>query len=256
MIKPLFLLLILSPLAALAQEGGGQYGQQDRNQVSLGLGVGVAPRYSGSDRYEFAAGPAFSVSNGTFFLDQRGLGAQYRAETGTTAGLALSYDQGRKEKGNSDLKGMGKVKSSALLNASLEQELGPNFSVGGEGNFRIAGQKKRGNDYKVSLNSQWPVGQADTLIAGTAVHLGDKNYNQTYYGVSASQSQSSGKREFHPKAGVYGYSVNGGWQHQFNKNWSSVVSVEMMNLSGKVKDSPIIKKKGSWTGMAGVQYQF
>ena len=74
--------------------------------------------------------------------------------------------------------------------------------------------------------------------------------------VSASQSQSSGKREFHPKAGVYGYSVNGGWQHQFDKNWSSMVAVERMNLSGKVKGSPIIKKKGSWTGMAGVQYQF
>ena len=256
MVKPLILLLALTPLATLAQEAAGPYGPPARNNVAVGLGVGVAPRYSGSDKYEFSAGPAFTVSNGTFFLDQRGLGAQYRAETGTSAGLAVSYDPGRKEKHNHDLKGMGKIKGSALLNASLEQELGANLSVSGEGNFRIAGQKKRGNDYKLGLNGHVPLGVADTLTAGAAVHLGDRNYNQTYYGVNATQSQNSGKKEFHPKAGVYGYSANGGWQHQFDKNWSSMVVVERMNLSGKVKGSPIIKKKGSWTGMAGVQYQF
>ena len=150
------------PLLLLALAAGVQaQDSSDRNDgswhASLGMNAGVAPRYLGSDDYRFVIGPEFSITNGTFFLDKRGLGAQYQSDAGFSAAAAISADPGRTENdrffevGSKKLKGMGKIKSSALANFSVNQEITPELAVGGDVNLPVAGQKHRGMDYSNPL---------------------------------------------------------------------------------------------------------
>ena len=255
------------PLLLLALAAGVQaQDSSDRNDgswhASLGMNAGVAPRYFGSDDYRFVIGPEFSITNGTFFLDKRGLGAQYQSDAGFSAAAAISADPGRTENdrffevGSKKLKGMGKIKSSALANFSVNQEITPELGVGGDVNLPVAGQKHRGMDYTLGVNSTLPVSESDRLMLGANAHGGSSDYNRTYFGVSPEQSVRSGYRQHQTKAGIYGYSATAGWEHQLDENWTTGTNVGVMHLTGKAGDSPIVKKKTSATGMATVRYNF
>ena len=143
------------PLLLLALAAGAQ-AQDDSDtgwHSSVGMSAGLAPRYLGSDDYHATISPEFSFTDGTFFADsERGLGAQYQNDAGFTASAALNYDPGRTEKnsiyrpGSKELKGMGRVKGSALANVGVSQEITPWLTVGGDVNLPFAGQKHRGQD--------------------------------------------------------------------------------------------------------------
>ena len=143
------------PLLLLALAVGAQ-AQDDSDtgwRSSVGVTAGVTPRYLGSDKSHIAVSPDFTFTDGTFFADsERGLGAQYQNGDGFTASAALNYDLGRTEKnsiyrpGSKELKGMGRVKGSALANVSVSQEITPWLAVGGDVNVPLAGQKHRGVD--------------------------------------------------------------------------------------------------------------
>jgi len=92
--------------------------------LTLGGGVGVAPRYSGSDenRVSTALVLDYSMRNGFFASSTRGIG--YGNSLGNVDySAALSYRTGRKDHnvdsdtmsdGSDHLRGMGNVKGSAL----------------------------------------------------------------------------------------------------------------------------------------------
>ena len=117
--KPMKTLSLL--LLALAVGAQAQDDSDTGWHSSVGAKIGVAPRYLGSDKSHIAVAPDFTFTDGTFFADsERGLGAQYQNGDGFTASAALNYDLGRTEKnsiyrpGSKELKGMGRVKGSAL----------------------------------------------------------------------------------------------------------------------------------------------
>lgn len=91
---------------------------------------------------------------------------------------------------------------------------------------------------------------SDSITLAADLRLADRDYQQTYFGVTATQSARSGYRTCQPKAGVYGYGVSAGWMHQFNENWSAGVSVEALQLTGKAKNSPLVREKTQISGGA------
>jgi len=235
--------------------------------AQLGRHVGwprtALPRLGRLPRYHATISPEFSFTDGTFFADSaRGLGAQYQNDAGFAASGSLNYDPGRTEKnsiyrpGSKELKGMGRVKGSALANVSVSQEITPWLAVGGDVNVPLAGQKHRGVDYSLGVSSTLPMGDSDQLMLNANALGGSGNYNRTYFGVSPEQSARSGYREHKAKAGIYGYSAGAGWEHQLDENWTTGASVGVTRLTGKAGDSPIVKKKTAATGMATVRYNF
>lgn len=201
--KTLSLLLLTLAVGAQAQEESGSAWRS-----SVGVTAGVTPRYLGSDKSHIAVAPDFTFTDGTFFADsERGLGAQYQNDAGFTASAALNYDPGRTEKnslyrpGSKELKGMGRVKGSALANVGVSQEITPWLTVGGDVNLPFAGQKHRGQDFRLGVSSTLPMGDSDQLILSADALGGSGNYNRTYFGVSPEQSARSGYREHKAKAG-------------------------------------------------------
>ncbi len=256
--KTLSLLLLTLAVGAQAQEESGSAWRS-----SVGAKIGVAPRYLGSDKSHIAVAPDFTFTDGTFFADsERGLGAQYQNDAGFTASAALNYDPGRTEKnsiyrpGSKELKGMGRVKGSALANVGVSQEITPWLTVGGDVNLPFAGQKHRGQDFRLGVSSALPMGDSDQLILSADALGGSSNFNRTYFGVTPEQSARSGYRAHKTKAGIYGYSAGAGWEHQFDENWTTGANLGVTRLTGKAGDSPIVKKKTSATATATVRYNF
>ena len=114
---------------------------------TVGVGATYGADYPGSDDYSLSPMPILSFQYGPFFLDPvRGLGLEYANERGFSAGLSIQYDQGRKDE--DDLQGMGKVKSSAVLDLAVSQALSEWMVVDAGVSARVSGQKDRGNQYR------------------------------------------------------------------------------------------------------------
>lgn len=131
----------------------------EETTVTLGLGMGVTPRYMGADRYRPLVLPMLSIQHGALFADTtRGVGLQFQSDSGFSASAAINYDLGRKEKdsttspGGDELRGMGDINGATVADFTLSQQLLDWLSVNGEAELRMAGEH-RGNRYRFGLES-------------------------------------------------------------------------------------------------------
>lgn len=63
----------------------------DTTTATLGLGMGVTPRFMGADRYRALVLPMFSIQRGVLFADStRGLGVQFQSDSGFAASAAIN----------------------------------------------------------------------------------------------------------------------------------------------------------------------
>ncbi|MFM1307526.1 MipA/OmpV family protein [Yersinia enterocolitica] len=252
-----FLALLATPILAAEQKQG--------NELTLGGGVDVAPRYSGSNesRVTTALVIDYSMVNGFFVSTTRGIGYGNSIGKLDYSG-ALSYRAGRKDRdvdsdsinyGSDYLRGMGDVKGSAIgviglgyevtdwLNLQLQAEVPISQRSNGEAlHFGIVSPlyTSSKNAVKLALTSSW----------------GTSEYMQTYYGVSASQSAASGFTRYDAGSGIYAYSLNMDWTHKINQDWSVDAETGFTQLTGDARNSSIVQRKTSPTGSLKVTYSF
>lgn len=234
------------------------------NKLSIGAGVGVSPKYSGSDQLSVGLTPIFdySMKNG-FFIGSRGIG--YEGQVGPldyTA--ALGYRGNRKESdsnrfngrsGSAQLHGMGDIKASATLN------LGAHFMplkwlhLSAIAELPIS-QRNNGKALHFGSAAIVHASNKNSLTVGAIASVGDSNYTQTYYGVSAAQAANSGLAKHTTKAGLYEVGSNLAWKHTINPTWSVTTSVGITRLTGSAANSPITKRKLAPNAGTYVRYTF
>jgi outer membrane protein len=264
--RPLPTLLAATALLCAAHQADAQDAGDalsgDKTTATLGLGLGVMPRYMGADRYRSLVLPMFSIQRGVLFADTtRGLGLQFQSDSGFSASAALNYDLGRKDKdtnsrmGASELAGMGDVKGSTVADFTLAQQLLTWLSVSGEAELRVAGEK-RGNRYRFGLEGILFHSDADTLALDIDAHAGDGRYNQTFFGVNQEQSQNSGFGRFRADAGIYAYSSALNWQHTLDAHWSTLTSLTLTHYTDQTRGSPLIMRENAGLGMFAINYTF
>lgn len=257
---PALLLIAALPFLAHAQQGT-LWG--DETRIGVGVAAGFTPEYVGSKDYRFTAVPNLNISRGIFFADlRRGVGVQYRNDRGFAARTSIAYDPGRGVKrqllrpGSRRLEGMGKIDASAVWNITLALEITPWLGINGEANIHLGGQEDRGNDFRIGMESKVFGNGRDTIKLDANAHIGDGDYNQTYFGVSPAQAVASGYRFHSPGSGVYGVSAGIGWERQLDANWAIGANARLMQLTGDVAKSPIVERKTSATVLATVRYSF
>lgn len=212
------LLASLSSAPVMAEEEQQVWQAQHVDDTSsgvleVGVAAGVAPMYMGSDDYTGMVAPFLSYRRGGFFIGGLdGIGYAHQGKNGFLASVALNYDPGRTDnkethgywdaRGSEDLNGMGRIKGSAVLLLGLSQPVAPWMTLDAEADIRIAGQRKRGNGYRLGF-TVLPYQRDDTqLSVGLRAYLADENYSQTYFGVSDQQSLRSGHPVFQAERGL------------------------------------------------------
>lgn len=236
-----------------------------RTSLTVGGGVDVAPRYSGSDenRVSTALVLDYSMRNGFFVSSTRGLG--YGNNLGNVDySAALSYRTGRKDHnvdsddmndGSDYLRGMGNIKGSALGVVGLGYNFTPWLSAQLQAEVPFS-QRDNGAALHVGIVSPLYHSPKNSVTMALTSSWGTNDYMQTYYGVSAPQSAASGLTQYDAGSGIYAWSLNLDWTHNFTERWSVVADAGYTQLAGDARNSPIVQRKASPTGSLKVTYRF
>lgn len=236
-----------------------------RTSLTVGGGVDVAPRYSGSDenRVSTALVLDYSMRNGFFVSSTRGLG--YGNNLGNVDySAALSYRTGRKDHnvdsddmndGSDYIRGMGNIKGSALGVVGLGYNFTPWLSAQLQAEVPFS-QRDNGAALHVGIVSPLYHSPKNSVTMALTSSWGTNDYMQTYYGVSAPQSAASGFTQYDAGSGIYAWSLNLDWTHNFTERWSVVADAGYTQLAGDARNSPIVQRKSSPTGSLKVTYRF
>jgi outer membrane protein len=255
--------------SAPAQAEGDTAPQADQSlfgnqtDVVVGVSAGVNPRYMGASGAHLLVLPTISIQRGVFFADSmRGIGAEYQTASGFYIGQAFNYDPGRTDgnsylrPGSSRLKGMGDVKGAVTATTTVSQQLLPWLSVNAQAEFGLDGHD-RGNQYQIGLESVVAsASKDDTLTMDVGAKIGDRQYNQTYFGVTQAQSANSGFQRATPDSGIYAYYLSAAWDHAFDKHWSTQLVLGGSFYTGDAADSPIVQRRFAPLVYSAVNYAF
>ncbi|MBL5924215.1 MipA/OmpV family protein [Enterobacter asburiae] len=255
---PGFVLALLATPALAAEQSQG-------NVLTLGGGVDVAPRYSGSDKTRVSAAQVvdYAMANGFFIGTTRGIG--YGNNFGNLDySAALSYRVGRKDKdvssdsissGSDELRGMGEIKGSAIVVPGLEYRVTDWLHLQMQAEVPVS-ERDNGEAVHFGISSPFYTSPKNEVTLALTGSWGSGKYMQTYYGVSAAQSSASGFARHDAGAGIYRYSMNLDWTHRLTSRWSVLASAGVTQLTGDAGDSPIVQRKTSPTGSLKVTYSF
>lgn len=230
--------------------------------ISVGVGAGFDQRYMGSREFRLEVLPTFDISRGVFFADWlRGAGIQYQTKSGFYVSQTFNYDFGRADSNSSfrpgadNLKGMGDVKGTVTTTTTVSQQITPWFSVNAQAEFGLDGHE-RGTQYQFGIESRVLQIGADTITADLDAKLGDATYNQTYFGVTPTQSINSGFGRYSPGGGIYAYSFTVSWNHVLDKHWSTQVVLSGTRYTNKAAESPIVQRNAGISAFTSVSYAF
>ncbi|AOQ00864.1 MULTISPECIES: MipA/OmpV family protein [Enterobacter cloacae complex] len=240
-------------------------GQRQDNVLTLGGGVDVAPRYSGSDKSRVTAAQVvdYAMANGFFISTTRGLGYGNRVGN-LDYSAALSYRAGRKDRdvssdsiasGSDYLRGMGDVKGSAVVVPGLGYRVTDWLNVQLQAEVPVS-ERDNGEAVHFGIASPLYTSPENSVTLALTGSWGSSKYMQTYYGVSAAQSAASGFARHDAGSGIYAYSLNLDWTHKLTSRWSLLAAAGVTQLTGEAGDSPIVQRKTSPVGSLKVTYSF
>lgn len=99
-----------------------------------------------------------------------------------------------------------------------------------------------------------PIGPV-MLVPTVGVQWADVNYNDYYYGVSASEARKSGLHTYDPESSFTPYAQLTA-KMDFTEHWSAFASCRAMFLTSEVTDSPMVEDSEKYAISLGVMYGF
>lgn len=232
-------------------------GSADKDRGSVGLAVIAGMAYQGADERRTLVLPGLDYQwrNGWFAGTRNGIGYNFGQTRELQYGLRVTADFGRDESRSDALRGMGdidpKAEFGAFLNYSLSKEITLTSSLRyGSGNDSAGMLIDLGAGYSTKLSALWRLG------FGASMTLANEDYMQSYFGVTAAQSASSGYAAYRPEFGLRDVRANASLSYQITPSVSVLTTLSVSSLQGDAKDSPLTRQATSVTGVAAVSYEF
>lgn len=223
----------------------------------VGAVVIAAPEYAGADKHDVVVLPSFDYrwKNGWFAGFSNGIGYLFPSRPDMQYGLRVTADFGRKESRSDALAGMGNInvrpEAGIFFNYFPTAEVFLTSSLRyGAGNDSNGMQIDLGAGYARQLAPQW------RGAVGVAATYANADYMQSYFGVTAQQSASSGYAAYQPGAGWRDLRLNGSLTYSFNAKWSLTGAVTASTLQGDARDSPIVFENTLISGILALGYSF
>ena len=253
------LLLLSAPLAAQPENFPDDFDDNGTPPItgSIGGGAAYAPDFVGSKDHEFKPMPLVNMNYGPLFLStDKGLGVRFDFMDGAFEfSQAVNYRFERRESYNAALEGMGNVKGTVTLGATLAYKF-DDFVLSLKTFQGITETKGLTADLKAAyLNRSHENFNYGFSVSTT---IADGDYNQAYFGVTPLQSERSGYRPYKPQAGFTDIGFKGTFDYYLTPQISLDFFAGYTHLIGEAADSPLVERgsEGQFsTGMA-VLYHF
>ena len=229
-------------------------------QAELGPAIVVGPIYDGSGRTRLTPGLTAELRyrDIAFASLGEGVGVNLLRGNNYRAGLALTYDLGRREGDDrTRLRGLGTIGPALELKGFAEYIISRDFPLALRINLRRTLGGANGLVGDVGVYMPLP-GSSEKLImfAGPSVSFADITYMQNYFGVSAAQAARSGYRPYNPAAGVKSVGFGASLTWFFADHWLFNTDIAVTRLLGSAAASPIVRTPNGGVAIATVAYQF
>jgi outer membrane protein len=173
------------------------------------------------------------------------------------AGPLLKYEDGRQQTDDTLVQNLPNIPPSINAGAFATYRIGSiEFLVlaqqavlhrrnGLTGGFRMT--------YREQLSL---FGKSAFLDVGPEMEFANREYEDTWFGITSFESSRSGLREFSPKAGLLDVGLRSSLTIQESKHILFRGVVNFKELTGDAGNSPLTTSKSQWLVGAGVGYRF
>ena len=224
--------------------------------VTLGAGLASVPRYPGADRDRARLVPLGDILyRSRIFLGPAGLGVNLIDAGGWRLGPVLGFMPGRSESRDPLLAGLGDIQNSVSAGIFVRYRAGP-FEVGGTVRQAIT-HTENGlvgllhADYRIT-----PARDRLQLFLGPDLEFANARYNQTWFGVTPTQSLDSGLPEFTPGGGLRDVGVHANLTYRCTEHVLVRAFANLKDLTGDITNSPIVVRRTQLVIGAGLAYHF
>lgn len=231
----------------------------------LGLGVATVPTYEGSPNHRMLTSPDLSLSYrsrdwGTVEFGQRGLFWNAIEEGRLRFALVAQFDPGRKDKdtstvnptpGDKRLAGMGNVQSST--EAGLGIGYGPLMVVARQS---LSERGPKGTQVDMSLEMPWSLSDRLGLRFAVGATWANRDYMQTYFGVTAAQAQATSFSVYTPRAGCRKVEASVAAEYALAPSWMLLANVGVSQLGDEAAASPLVGRRTGASAALAMAYEF
>jgi MipA family protein len=262
-------LICIGSATAVAQDAPDK-NEPDKNYISIGLGGGYAPDYTGSDDYGPGPFPSVEIGYEGFVLRSSGIGiaADLIPSEIVEFGPIIRQGAGR-DRSVKD----SKVKRLPKINTELEVGVflgtGVPLSVLGLDTKSIVGANleyvkglnggHEGSSFSGSLALVTPLSEEFSIVTSVSTTYIDDDYAKAFYGISAAGSAASGLNAYTAKGGFSDVGVGLAANYQWSEAWAIGASVGYTRIIGDAAKSPVVKDQGSvdqYMAGVGLTYTF
>ena len=223
--------------------------------VSVGIATELKPQYNGAKSYHLYPGPLFDVRyrDVAFASTGEGLGVNLLHGKTYRAGLALTYDLGRRDGENERLRRTGNLSPAPEAKLFGELLLMP---------VMLRADIRRGlggyDGWVGDLGAYMPLSGSKSffVMAGPSLTFADTTTIRHLFGISAVQSAQSGLPVFHTHGGAEraGFGVSAVWL--VSDHWEATADASAQELLASAADSPLTERRLQLGLALGVAYHF
>jgi outer membrane scaffolding protein for murein synthesis (MipA/OmpV family) len=254
-------LALCPPVQAQSASPEPAYGFSGR----IGLGVAAVPTYEGSPNRRALAGLELTLSYrsrdwGTVELGQRGLFWNAVEAGRFRLALVAQFDPGRKDRdtstlnptpGDKRLAGMGNVQAST--EAGVGVGYGPVMVVARQS---LSERGPKGAQVDMTVEIPWSLSDRFGLRIAVGATWANRDYMQTYFGVTAAQAQATSFSAYTPKSGCRKVDASVGAEYAIAPSWRLHANVGISQLGDDAAASPLVGRRNGASAALGVAYEF
>ena len=229
-------LAIAAPFAAAAQD------QANGIEFRFGLGPSLKPGYFGDEDVDPGVSPKFQLERLQFGSLARGGGGD---SYGLGFGGSFRFIGARNASDFEELDGLDDIDPSLEIGGGLEFTR-PDYEVFAKLRYGVIGHEAFVAELGTDLYFR-PTDQL-TFRAGPRVLLGDDDYAQTYFGVSAAESATSSFDAYDARGGVMSAGAKAEATYAINDDWEVIGTLQYEQLRDDAADSPITQSDDQVSG--------
>lgn len=223
--------------------------------VFTGLSAAYAPRYDGARDRHIQGGPTIVVRyrDIAFAATGEGIGVNLLRGKNYRAGVAMSFDLGRRAQDSSDTRGLGNINVAPELKFFGEYLFFP-VVLRADARRAFGGH----NGWISDLSAYMPVygTRKFYVFVGPSVTFADDRYMSRYFGVTPAQSAASGYPQHSAHAGLKSVNAAGSASWMITDHWLFNVIAGGQRLMGDAASSPITLDRIDYSTTFTVGYLF
>lgn len=228
--------------------------------IALGAEAEYGEIYDGGDESETELQPGLVAHLGRgdvrYYWEGNALGLRWTPSADWLIGAGLQLEFGREEEDSRFLRGLGNADDQLALTLDVRRGFGDGWPWWLAGRV-LAGNSELGALAVLGVGRELPVPgprwQADFVLYTT---FATSEFQSKDFGVTQTQSVSSGYPEFEPRGG---YRALGGQvylQYAAGEQWLVRAETGYERYASDVRDSPIVRASGEFEASITVLYKF